>query len=532
MSDIYQQIILVVYGIWRKRLWALAVAWLVSIAGWVVVAQIPNLYDSSARIHVDAETMLKPLMSGLAVSDNIYEQVAMMRQTLVSRPNIEKVIRMTDLDLSIKDDAEMEALIEEVREDVNINIQAANLFKISYTNKDPAIAKKVVSSFLNIFIEDKLHDSRKDLSSALRFIEEQIREYEEQLELAEQRKAEFSHRNMAFLGNKGSYYDKLTQSKQAVEIVRRKIGEYAEQVKQLKGYQAEVPAFLPSLSSMGPSLGGGPVSGGSKVTVLRNRISMLEGHRDELFIRGYKEQHPDVRIVTDQIVELEVKLEKAKLEFDKVLEEGDPDVLSKTAGVRPNPIYDDLSTRLIDVEGEVAKLRARLRQKETDVAKLVGMAQRVPEVETELTRLNRDYDVIKDNYNKLLSKRESARMSQSLETKSDRIQFRVIEPPQAPREPSSPNRLLFVVAVLFVGLGAGVGVAFLLSQLRSTFSTEQHLRDVFSVPVLGSISVISSPVDMQYRKRSLILFSIMLTGLFISCASVFLVMDYYYSTAV
>ncbi|WP_321389608.1 XrtA system polysaccharide chain length determinant [Emcibacter sp.] len=527
MQELYQQIISILYGVWRKRHYALIVSWVVCIAGWMYVAQIPNKYQSSARIHVDAETMLKPLMKGLAVSNNVYDQVRMMRQTLISRPNIEKVIRMTDLDMTVTSESETEKLVEALSEDININIQgAANLFQISYENSNPAVAKKVVQSLLNIFIEDKLATGRKDLSSALRFIEEQIREYEEQMEIAEQRTAEFKQKNMSFLSGQGSsYFDQMQQAQSAVAVVKNQINEYRNKQKQMKAYLENIPPYLASGSGTGPAIGG---AGPSSSSNLANRISILEQRLDDLYARGYKDQHPDVKIIAAQIGDLQGKMAEEQAELAQALEEGDTEKLQSTAGVRPNPVYDQLNMNIIELEGEIASLQARLAQKEDEVKRLASYAQRVPEVEAELARLNRDYGIIKRNYNELLEKRESARISQDLETKSDRVQFRVIEPPQEAREPSSPNRLLYVLGVLFVGLGAGVGVAFLMSQMHSTFSTEQRLRDVLSMPVLGSISAIPSPQELQGRKRKLILFSIMLAGLFISCISVYAMMNYFH----
>ena len=527
MQELYQQILSILYGVWRKRHFALAVSWVVCIAGWMYVAQIPNKYESSARIHVDAETMLKPLMKDLTVSNNVYDQVRLMRQTLISRPNIEKVIRMTDLDMTVTSEEETEKLVEALSEDIKINIQgAANLFQISYENSNPAVAKKVVQSLLNIFIEDKLATGRKDLSSALRFIEEQIREYEEQMEIAEQRTAEFKQKNMSFLSSQGkSFFDQMQQAQEDVAIVKNQISEYRNKQKQMQAYLKDIPPYLASGPNTGPALGGaGPATSSN----LGYRISILEQRLDDLYARGYKDQHPDVKIIMNQINDLQAKMAEEQAELAKALEEGDKEKLQNTAGVRPNPVYDQLNMNIIELEGEIASLQARLAQKDDEVKRLASYAQRVPEVEAELARLNRDYGIIKRNYNELLEKREAARISQDLETKSDRVQFRVIEPPQEAREPSSPNRLLYVVAVLFVGLGAGVGVAFLMSQMHSTFSNEQRLRDVLSLPVLGSISAIPSPQELRGRKRKLILFSIMLAGLFISCVSVYAMMNYYY----
>ena len=160
------------------------------------------------------------------------------------------------------------------------------------------------------------------------------------------------------------------------------------------------------------------------------------------------------------------------------------------------------------------------------------MAHRIPEVESELVRLNRDYDVLKKNYTLMLGKRESAKLSSDLETNTDRVRFRVIDPPQEAREPSSPNRLLLVIGVLVVGLGAGVSVAFVLSQMHTTYSTEKKLREAYPYPVLGRISILHSIEELHLRKKKLIMFSVMMVSLFLSSVSVYVLMSLWHTTSV
>jgi len=528
MNEIYQQLISILYGVWTKRIVAISVAWVICIAGWFFVAHIPNKYESEARIHVDAETFLKPLLGRMAVQNNIYNQVAMMRQTLISRPNIEKVIRMTDQDLLINEEEEMDVKILEIMDNIEINIQAANLFSITYTHEDPALAKAVVDSFLNIFMEDNLGQNRKDLTSAVRFIEDQIREYEEQLEISEQRSMEFRQKNMAFLSDQ-TYFEQLQTSIAEANGVKQILVEYNNRKKQLVESMKNIPSFIPS-TGMGPNLrGNGNVS---KASAVQSRLSVMENRLDELYVRGYKDQHPDVRIVLDQIESLKEKLIKEQGEFNEAIENNDIEALKATGGVMPNPVYDQLSVKLFDLEGEIASMESRLASKEANTKQLQSMAHRIPEVEAELSRLNRDYDVLKKNYDQMVSKRESAKISSDLETNTDRVRFRVIDPPQEAREPTSPNRLILVVGVLIVGLGAGVFVAFILSQMHATYSTEQNLRDKYPYPVLGCISILRSHEELLLNKRKLIMFSVMMAGLFVSSISVYLLMIFMHSPTV
>ncbi len=529
MNEAYQQIIAILYGVWRQRIVAISIAWVVCVIGWVFVAQIPNVYESEARIHVDAENFLKPLLGKMAVQNNIYNQVAMMRQTLISRPNIEKVIRMTDQDIYINGDEEWEEKINEVMDDIRINIQAANLFNISYSNENPVIAKMVVDSLLNIFKEENLGQNRKDLTSAVRFIEDQIREYEQQLELAEQRAMEFRQKNMAFLSDK-TYFEKFQTSLAEVNNVKQTLREYMNRRKQLQDNLVDIPPYIPS-AGMGPSLGGGSRNGGA-VSALGGRLNKLESRLDALYARGYKDQHPDVRIVLNQIERIKKKYRKEQENFNTALENNDTKALQASGGVMPNPIYDQLSLKIFDLDSEIASLQTRLIDKEKVAKKLQSMAHRIPEVEAEYKRLNRDYSVIKKNYEQMLAKRQAAKISSDLETNTDRVRFRVIDPPHEAIEPSSPNRILLVLGVLVVGLGSGVFVAFILSQMHATFSTEQKLTDTFPYPVLGCISIIRSKVELRQRKKKLIMFSVMMVALFVSSISVYVLMNYMHAVSV
>ena len=116
MQDLIQQINTILRGMWKYRRVGVAVAWLVAAAGAVAVLMMPNRFEASARVYVDTQTILRPLMSGLAVQPNVEQQVVMLSRTLVSRPNVEKLIRMADLDLGAKSKAEQDRLIDQVTE--------------------------------------------------------------------------------------------------------------------------------------------------------------------------------------------------------------------------------------------------------------------------------------------------------------------------------------------------------------------------------------------------------------------------------
>src|ERR1043166_5636047 len=181
MHEILSRLFSYVRDTWKYRWYAVAIAWLLATGGWIWVFLLPDRYDASARVYVDTQSILKPLLSGLAIQPNTEMQIVMMSRTLMSRPNMERVMRMADMDIKLKNSEEKEALIDRLSRDISLRGAGDNLYTITYRDNRPEDAKRVVQALLTIFVEGSLGDKRKDSDSAKRFIDEQIRAYEQNL---------------------------------------------------------------------------------------------------------------------------------------------------------------------------------------------------------------------------------------------------------------------------------------------------------------------------------------------------------------
>ncbi len=175
MDELLRQVTTVLRGMWRRRWLAVIVAWVVGLASVLAVLAIPDKYEATARIYVDTQSILRPLMAGLVTQPNVDQQVMMLSRTLISRPNVEKLIRMADLDLKIQSKAERDALAEGLMSALKItNTTRDNIYSISYRDTQPESAKRVVQSLVSIFVESNLGDSRKDSESARKFLDKEI----------------------------------------------------------------------------------------------------------------------------------------------------------------------------------------------------------------------------------------------------------------------------------------------------------------------------------------------------------------------
>ncbi len=199
MDELLQQVLTALRGMWRRRWIGLAVAWAVAVIGAVVLLRIPDRYEATARVYVDTQTVLKPLMAGLAVQPNVDEQINMLARTLIARPNVEKIIRSADLDLAAKTQIEKDKLVDSVTQRIKFSsVGRENIYGVSYQDTDPERAKRVVQDLLSLFVESGVGNKRRDTESARRFIDEQIKTYEKKLEEAENRVKEFKIQNLGF----------------------------------------------------------------------------------------------------------------------------------------------------------------------------------------------------------------------------------------------------------------------------------------------------------------------------------------------
>jgi hypothetical protein len=172
----------------------------------------------------------------------------------------------------------------------------------------------------------------------------------------------------------------------------------------------------------------------------------------------------------------------------------------------PNKVYQDLKVALADVESKLGSARARVAESERRLLLARDAALTVPKVEAEYLQLTRDYEVNKKSYEQLLTRRESAQISGSMDN-SGASELRVVDPPRVSPMPSSPNKPLLLIAVLLVSLAAGVATALLRAQATAAFFDVRTLRTRLGAPVLGAVSMVLDAEGMKRRRDGAIAFS-------------------------
>lgn len=478
MGQLIEQLKFYLREVWRFRWIAVIAMWVICVSGWFVLSKIPNTYESKAVVYVDTASLLRPLLRGMTVEVNVAEKLGLMTQQLLSRKNFEAVMRETDLDLDVTTQREFENALAALEKNVTLKQSHAarssrsrnpDLYTISARHKDAETAQRIVQALLNTFVKNTAADQKSRTETAQQFLEQQIGEYESRLTEAENRLQQFKRHNIDFLPDQeASFYQRLQAARSNLEEVELALREARFRQEAIRDQLDSTPSGQRAVSADGTVV----------QTPTEERILALQRRVDELLLR-FTPRHPDVIEAQRSIEQLEAQREQES-----------QDIESGGAGSRsvPNPAHQQLQLSLGEVEAEIAGLQVRRQEFRSRVENLQHQIEKLTKVEAELQTLNRNYEIYREQYNDLVARRESARISEDVEQSGEDVKFEIINQPRVPISPVSPPRLQLSFAVLFAGLAGGIGVALLLSQFRPVVYGRHMLAEVTGRPVFGGVS--------------------------------------------
>ncbi len=496
----------------RDKWLALWIAWTICVLGWSAILVWPNKYESTAKIHVDTQSILAPLLKGMAIQPNIAVRVELMTKILLGRPNIERVIRMVDLDIDIETEDEFEKLIHKLQNSIEIKTaDSMNLYTIVAHYSSPEVSKLIVQSLLSIFVEEIQGKVREESDQASRFLDTQVQAYEQRLSESEKDLELFKRKNVGELPQEGAtFYQDYQRTKVLLENSQLKLQEALNKRQSLKRQmEGDEPTYL----GLGEKKSQQPIEGN-----FSSRIKELQQTRDKLLI-NYTEEHPRVKAVTRMLKDLQKKQLQKSASGKSV---NTPLLLgNKLTSLQKSTFFQQLTVALGKADAEAAAMQARVAEYTQRLGILKKQMNSALGVETQLQGLNRDYLIIKKRYSDLLARRETARLSERVE-QTKVVKFRIVEPPILPHKPIAPNRPLLATFVLILGLLVGIGVSIVRSLIYPAFYTVKQLASVVGKPVLGSVERIVLPEQLKENSVMTIKFIAAFFALIISFGGVLL----------
>ncbi|WP_313807696.1 XrtA system polysaccharide chain length determinant [Sphingobium sp.] len=475
MAALVDELLVILHGIWTRRWLALGVAWGVCLLGWLGVALIPNSYESKARVYVNTQSMLEDKVGITQVQSQ--QDLDRVRQTLAGTENLERVIKETDLRQTVNGPRDMAAKIIRLREGITVVAQLdPSMIDISAKWADSSlsdganarISQQIVQKLVDIFQETNLSSDKVETRQSLAFLDQQLGERGKQLAAAEQRRVAFEQRYAGMLPGAGSIGQRMDAARSEINNIDSQLVQAQSALAAMNGQLAGTPQVLP-----GVGLSGGP-----------SALSQAQADLASMRARGFTSSHPDVIAAQRQV--------------DLLRHQG-----SGGGGGTPNPAYLSIRSMQAERAATVQGLSARKAQLQADLNAMTSRQTDEPGLAAEQERLDRDYQVLKTQYDKMLADREEIRLRGDVKSETGSIQFRVINPPNLPTAPAAPNRPLLLLGVLILGLGAGVGTAFAMAQLKGGFPNAARLEKALGVSVIGSIGQTVSAAQVAVEKQRL-----------------------------
>ncbi len=452
-------------------------AWGVCLAGWLFVASIPNTYESHAKIFVQLDDVLSKQI-GIAGSD--MTDIARVRQRLSSASTLGQVIESTKLGETVNSPRDMEGAITSLAQNVKVRSEEDNLFEITaemgrsdYTDaENAALAQDVVLKLLDIFRDANVEGARGEVSDAVALLDQQLDARAKELEEAEARRTAFESEHPELIGGASAISSRLQSARTEMRGVDADLAAAQSALAAITGQLAGTPQTIQGMGS-----GGG------------NALDQAEAQVAQLRARGLKNNHPDMQTALRQVQNL------------RQMGGG-----AASAGGMPNPAYSSLVSIRAERQANVQALLARKAALQADISMTMADQVSEPGLAAEAQRIGRDYEVLKNKYDELLQDREEMELRSQVESERSSFRFDIIDAPGVSSRPAAPNRPVLLLAVMVLGVGAGLGSAIALTLLRSTFSTAAGLKKSIGLPVLGTITRIVPPSRQTKEDRQLRLF--------------------------
>lgn len=472
LHELLQYVLLEAHASWRYRWHALILAWCVLAVGAALVFSLPNQYEANAQVYADTDALTNPLLSGIAVQPDVRARLQVITRTLLARPNLETVADKTGLALRATTPADKDALLMQLGAAVKIkDAGATNLYNISYSDSDPKMAQKVVQAFLQILMNDTLGANTQSTQSAQNFLQQQVTDYNNRLNDAEKKLAEFKKANISNLpGRDGDYSARL----QAAEA-------------RLQDLQGEYAAAL---------TGRAPVASRQTTSPTREIDQQIKAYQQQLdkLLLSYTDQYPDVVSARRTIAQLQAR--RAEL-----LEH--PGSASPAEALASGSQVGKRSTGY-DGRADARMLAVQVASQKQQIADLKKNADKITDTQVKLAQMSRNYDVTRKQYDDLMVRLNKAQMSEDATQTGNNLKFRVISPPIVPLLPVGPHRVLFLLVAFLMALGIGGAFAFFLHKIKPVFTSLKSLREFGGYPVVGALSLVESAPRRARKRREVI----------------------------
>jgi succinoglycan biosynthesis transport protein ExoP len=460
--------------IWGRRKWtAIAVCAAVLVGTTSLTVSLPNVYRATATVLVEQQQISEAFVRS-SVTAELETRIQTIQQEIMSRTRLSDLIDRFGLYPELRPGAPLDALVERVRRDIQLDLKGDPLangrnttiaFALSYTYRDPRTASRVANALAEVYVEENTKSRERQASRTADFLKTQLADVKKQLDESERRQGEFKSEHMGELPQQvAANLAGLERLNTQLRLNGDRQIRGTERREQLERQLAGDPT-APSLPTADPA---------AEVVRLKQQLVDLS--------RRFTDQYPDVVRLRAQIATLE-----RQLVADPA---GASAALPADPATRVRQSLRDTTTELQSLKDEEAALRRAIAGYE----RRVDQAPRLDEASQALAR---DFATTKDRYDTLLQRYEEAQLAASMEQAQHVEQFRMLDPALVPTVPAAPNRPRLLLMGIVIALALAIGATVASERLDTTFHSVDDLRGFTTVPTLVRIPRIVTAQDVR-----------------------------------
>ena len=482
----------------RRRWWILLPACAIALGAAFVSLLLPNRYRSEATILVEPQKVPERYVIANTTLD-ITDALQAMTETVLSRTRLLQAI--DEFGLYSKDRSRLapEQLVELMRHNIDIEPigkdsqgKEVNAFRISFTGDDASVAQQVTSRLTSMFIEENVKSREEQSAGTTHFLQAQLETAHTELTERGQKLRDFKMQYLGELpeeqqGNLGILSGLQAQLQNTMAGLNR--------AREQRSYLESLAAQYRRMAAVGGPLPG--ASGSSPVEVAQQELARLRSERAELASR-YTPRHPDVQKLDKQIAESEALVERLA-KAPKASEGEKGSASGSSGGTQGDASLAQLNSQLEANRLEIANLAEDQKRLESQIVGYERRLNLTPVREQQLADLLNAYELAKQNYTDLLSKKTQSELATNLEVQQQGQQFRIVDEPSLPAKPSGSDHIKISLGGAAAGLALGVGLAFLMEAGDHSLYDEQDVSRRFGIPLVVSVPLLLSPAEERKR---------------------------------
>jgi len=503
---------------------------------------LPSVYSSSATILIEEQVIPADLVRS-TVTTYADQRIQIISQRVMTRSNLSKIIKKYDLYVEDRKDKALEVILEKMRERIEVNTISADVvdprrggapsqttiaFTLAFNDESPIVAKKVANELVTTFLKENIKSRTLSAENATLFLSEATRRLKDKIQRMEQKLAVFKEENLNAL-------PEITQfNRQEIIALNSRLLNLDSQERSLNERRFYLQGQLAQIDPNALAVN----AAGNRVFDIKDRLQILESEYPSL-LSTYSDSHPDVVATKREIKSLRKQLDenvdinhlnaeltgkKTKLaSLLKKYSAQHPDVQSlnkqietiKTtmvevqksvvvsSSVKPdNPAYITMMSQVEAVNTELKSVgytRDKMHQKVKELKQLVRKA---PLVEKDYRDMVQELDNTNLRYREVNAREMEAEISQHLELERKGERFTLIDPPQEPLEPISPNRPAILLLGFILAIGVGIAAVAGSEAIDSYIYNENVVAEILGVAPLVSIPYLENEQEYQATKRN------------------------------